>query len=283
MRNSIIAALWIVISLLAPRVYAEETPAALPFKGIGMLYRPVSGEAAMLHAAPAKELTFIPEGQSIPIYAAPDKTSAQVGELMNSPDGSSVYGFASMSSRKREDSGLIDKIIGSDKQAIKLVVPATEVRLPTGIVGLMVMNQKGVWYLTDHGWIEKTPAWRETSYVDWKNVYKSENMLEDFFLPESIEPASSSTIQEMRARATHVPSGSVPIYSDQNASKPTTTISKPLQYTLLEKQDEWLKVFVTYSDCKASSKSDFREGTIGWVKLFNDEGFPQILKKQSGC
>lgn len=157
-----------------------------------------------------------------------------------------------------------------------------------GKLALPLNDARGDWLRTQVGWVHRSEPWQAvTKLLHWKRVYEDQLDYEKFVYPEERrydDVVPLGTLNEMRDNTSYELLGDVTIYTSASSDSPVTKITSPLHLAVVEIQGTWLKVFAAQPRCNfGGTSADYREGTIGWVSLFDENGTPQIMRNKQPC
>lgn len=256
--------------------------------------------ASLVHAAEAPQyhladkaiglMVVNPGNLTLDVFAEPDETSQWLGTLngkaeLAEGDASNVY----MHSQREEanpDAGLFDR-------KTKLII--TEHFLdtyvsPTGVVGVYMMENRGNWIRVDTGWINRGQAeGLGIVLLEWDALLKNDAFPEFRLLENEDGIADVSRTDVLRRKAHFIPIGSIPVFKSIGDSAPSIITESPMRFAIIGKdpdgdRDLWLNVFVLMGRCdNAAGKSDYREGTVGWIRTRNEYKAPTIMKLEERC
>ncbi|GEM_PF-2843662 len=265
---------------------------ATPFILVALIFM-----ASLVHAKPVqfadKSVGLValspdrtPQGVVIDVFSEPADDASKIGALHGKPEAEpSNFSVITEKEEPNPDAGLFD----TKTKLVRTEHPLQTYVSPSGIISLYMMENRGNWIRIEQGWIRRTDA--ETfgmKMIDWPAVSQHEFFLE-FHLPESNEAlASIAKTDLLRSKADFLPIGSVSLYKSVGDNDVLITVEEPLRMALMDRttqsDGEWLKVFVLLGVCdSAGGKTDYREGTIGWIRRTTALGAPSIYRSEEKC
>lgn len=153
---------------------------------------------------------------------------------------------------------------------------------------LPVYDVQGDWLRLEPGWVHRSTAWEEaTKLSDWKSIYSTGVDKIAYAHPKEKkfqDKVELTTLNTMRNQTKYDPIGNVTIYRSPSFDGVSVNdVASPLRFSMLEVEGDWIKVFVARPNCFGSNKSDYREGTVGWVSVFDKDGIPQLKRNETPC
>lgn len=178
-------------------------------------------------------------------------------------------------------------LFSSKTKKMREVTPLKEYISSNGLVAVFIDEAQGAWLRINNGWIRRADLQRQhIQFVAWKDVYDPKSVLPEFKLPKEKDlTAKNRKIDEIRLDAFYAPVGEVSVYNSAGDGLEIIKATVPLKFAITGYKGDWINVFTVLDSCADSAgKTDYREGTTGWIPKLDNKGKPTLMMtKEPTC
>lgn len=253
----------VVLAGLVPTANADDVPRRL--KGVGLLLVDPQFRGNVHY----------------PVLKDPDSQSENLGNIVFRDTPNPTWAALLHEwEEKNPDAGWL----GPKVKRFRSVKDIQAYHTQSGLVGVYVYAEEGVWLKTEYGWVNRHDANKQRmEYVTWDTAL-NHKQLSEFALPQAKEMVVETRVDDIRPHAHYAPIGEVSVLNAPGDGYEIIKAYAPLKLAIVSEEGDWLEVVAVVDTCQATSDGarDYREGTRGWIKKLAD-GKPTLFRTSGAC
>lgn len=167
-------------------------------------------------------------------------------------------------------------------------VPLVEFYNGVNRVGPHFYAKTPEWIKLQYGWMPLSEAFSRDGMIGlWQKIVGQDSEFEEFIIPDNFEHLQETglgRIKDMRKETVYSAFKPLSVYKDPSDSVKLVEPEDNMRFVIVGRSGNWLNVFLVLNECDAATgKRDYREGTNGWIPLFQPSGEPSLIKRAEKC